>query len=131
MADVRRIYGVQTVHCWAAGRLFTSESNVSEIAVCACPTALTNSLMAFSTIFSLSCTQFSQAEEDTVLFAVILFLILSNRIQTVAPLVMGIGHFCLSLTVACEFRLCLHPGGMLRVQSLHLPCIRAWLGVFC
>ena len=31
------------------------------------------------------------------------------------------GHFCRSLMVAHEFRLCLHPGGMLRVQSLHLP----------
>ncbi len=31
------------------------------------------------------------------------------------------GHFCRSLMVTHEFRLCLHPGGMLRVQSLHLP----------
>lgn len=31
------------------------------------------------------------------------------------------GHFCRSLIVTHEFRLCLHPGGMLRVQSLHLP----------
>lgn len=26
MADVRRIYGVQTVHCWAAGQCLTSLS---------------------------------------------------------------------------------------------------------
>ena len=33
----------------------------------------------------------------------------------------GAGHFCPSLAVARKFRLCLHPRGMLRVQSLHLP----------
>ena len=33
----------------------------------------------------------------------------------------GAGHFCPPLTVAREFRLCLRPGGTLRVQSLHLP----------
>ncbi len=31
------------------------------------------------------------------------------------------GHFRPPLTVARKFRLCLHPRGMLRVQSLHLP----------
>lgn len=28
MADVRRIYGVRTAHCWATGRWFTSLSDV-------------------------------------------------------------------------------------------------------
>lgn len=30
-------------------------------------------------------------------------------------------HFCVALTVARKFRLCLQPRGLLRVQSLHLP----------
>ncbi len=33
----------------------------------------------------------------------------------------GAGHFCPPLTVTRKFRLCIHPVGMLRVQSLHLP----------
>ncbi len=37
----------------------------------------------------------------------------------------GAGHFCPPLTVTRKIRLCLHPGGMLRVQSLHLP----WWGL--
>ena len=43
----------------------------------------------------------------------------------------GLHHFCAALAVACKFRLCLQPGGLLRVQSLHLPAMRAWLGVVC
>lgn len=38
------------------------------------------------------------------------------------------GRFRLALTIAREVRLCLQPGGLLRVQSLHLPSW-AWLGV--
>ncbi len=33
----------------------------------------------------------------------------------------GTGHFCPPLAVTREIRLCLHPRGTLRVQSLHLP----------
>lgn len=33
----------------------------------------------------------------------------------------GLHHFCAALMVAHKLRLCLHPRGMLRVQSLHLP----------
>lgn len=37
----------------------------------------------------------------------------------------GAGHFCPPLAVTRKARLCLHPRGMLRVQSLHLP----WWGL--
>ena len=47
--------------------------------------------------------------------------ILSPAVQIVTTPVARASHFCLPLTVAREFRLCLHPHGMLRVQSLHLP----------
>ena len=51
---------------------------------------------------------------------------LEHRVDSVNPSLLlrhstGDGHFCRPLMVAHEFRLCLHPGGMLRVQSLHLP----------
>ena len=41
--------------------------------------------------------------------------------QFVTPLIAWLPHFCVALMVAHKFRLCLHPRGMLRVQSLHLP----------
>lgn len=52
-------------------------------------------------------------------------MVLSNPlipgIQICCSAEAGNGHFCRPLMVAHEFRLCLHPRGMLRVQSLHLP----------
>ena len=44
-----------------------------------------------------------------------------SEIHFVAPPVAGAGRFRLPLAVTRKFRLCLHPSGMLRVQSLHLP----------
>ena len=41
--------------------------------------------------------------------------------QFVTPLFRRLHHFCVALMVTHKFRLCLHPHGMLRVQSLHLP----------
>lgn len=60
----------------------------------------------------------------------VLFIPLIPGIQICCSAEAGDGHFCRPLMVAHEFRLCLHPRGMLRVQSLHLP-VRAWLGVIC
>ena len=48
-------------------------------------------------------------------------IVLSIFVQIVTPQKRRLRHFCAALTVTRKFRLCLHPRGMLRVQSLHLP----------
>ena len=57
------------------------------------------------------------AQSTEVIFFV-LFILLS---QFVTSLLRWPHHFCAALMVTHKFRLCLHPRGMLRVQSLHLP----------
>lgn len=55
------------------------------------------------------------------MLSMVLFIPLIPGIQICCSAEAGNGHFCRPLMVAHEFRLCLHPRGMLRVQSLHLP----------
>lgn len=53
---------------------------------------------------------------EAIFFACIILLVL-----LVTPRWRRLHHFCAALAVTCKVRLCLHPRGMLRVQSLHLP----------
>ena len=51
-------------------------------------------------------------------------IVLSIFVQIVTPRKRRLRHFCVALAITRKFRLCLHPRGMLRVQSLHLPQCR-------
>lgn len=58
-----------------------------------------------------------QVQSTEAIFFVLFILL----VQLVTPLLRRPHHFCAALMVTHKFRLCLHPRGMLRVQSLHLP----------
>lgn len=77
------------------------------------PSALVNAPMTGLVRLLFATGERSEDREPTAVFVIMAF-------HTCYPL-MGLRHFCVALTVAREFRLCLQPRGLLRVQSLHLP----------
>ena len=111
-ADFRRIYGVQTGHCCPAGQLFTSllkslEDSERRVRALAKP----GSTVTFGRI--------SVVAQIALVASVMVSVI--PVIRFVTPLMRGRAISARLLRSPARPDCAFIPGGMLRVQSLHLP----------